>query len=65
MPSFVEIGPLVPEEKIFKSFYHIWAWRPSWSCDVDHLYKLSFPLPTEALHEFDFDWPSGFRGEEI
>ena len=23
----------------------IWAWRPSWSCDLDHLYKLSFPLP--------------------
>ena len=24
-------------------FYHIWAWRPSWSCDQDHLNKLSFP----------------------
>ena len=20
------------------SFYHIWAWWPSWSCDLDHLY---------------------------
>ena len=27
-------------EKIFEGFYHIWAWRPSWSCDLDHLYKL-------------------------
>ena len=32
--SFVEIGPPVLE-KIFKGFYHIWAWRPSWSCDQD------------------------------
>ena len=31
-----------------KGFYHIWAWRPSWSCDLEHLYKLSFPLPKEA-----------------
>ena len=30
---------------------HIWAWRPSWSCDLDHLYKLSFPLPKDAPHE--------------
>ena len=50
-PSFVEIGPLVPEKKIFYCFYHIWAWRPSWSCDLDHLYKLSFPLPMDAPHE--------------
>ena len=24
-------------EKIFKALYHIWAWQPSWSCDLDHL----------------------------
>ena len=34
-----------------KGFYHIWAWRPSWSCDLDHLYKLSFPLAKEAAHK--------------
>ena len=28
---------------------------PSWSCDLDHLYKLSFPLPKEAPHEIGFD----------
>ena len=33
-----------------ESFYHVWAWRPSWSCDLDRLYKLSFPLPKEAPH---------------
>ena len=36
------------EEDFFKGFYHIWTWRPYWSCDLDHLYKLSFPLPKEA-----------------
>ena len=38
-------------EEDFKGFYHIWAWQPSWSCDLDHLYKLSFPLPKEAPHK--------------
>ena len=23
------------EEEFLKGFYHIWAWRPSWSCDPD------------------------------
>ena len=50
IPSFIEIGPPVPEKKIFYGFYHIWAWRPSWSCDLDHLYNLSFPLPKGAPH---------------
>ena len=22
----------------FEGVYHIWALRPSWSCDLDHLY---------------------------
>ena len=34
--SFMKIGPLVLE-KIFEGFYHIWAWKPSWSCDQDHV----------------------------
>ena len=50
IPSFMEIGPPVPE-KTFKGFYHIWAWHPSWSCDLDHLYKLWFPLLKEAPHK--------------
>ena len=57
------IGHLVLEKKIFEGFYHICAWRPSWSCDLDRLYKLSFPLPKEALHNFGFRWPSGFKGK--
>ena len=30
---------------------YIWAWRPSWSCDLDAVNKLSFPLPEEASHK--------------
>ena len=33
------------EDFYFKGFVHIWAWRPSRSCDLDHKYKLSFPFP--------------------
>ena len=27
----------------FEGFYHIWAWRPSWSCDKDNVNTFSFP----------------------
>ena len=37
--------------RFLKGFYHIWAWRPSWSCDQDHLNKLSFPHPKESPYE--------------
>ena len=46
MPSFKIIGILVQEKKIVKGVYHIWAWRPSWSCDLDHCL-----LPKEPQHE--------------
>ena len=45
------IGPLVSEKTIFEGFYHIWAGRPSWSCDPHPVNKLSFPRPMEAPHE--------------
>ena len=38
-------------EKIFKGFYHIWAWQPSWSVDHNHFSNLSFPCPKEPSHE--------------
>ena len=40
------------EEDFLKVFTNIWAWRPSWSCDLDHLYILLFPLPKEAPYIF-------------
>ena len=49
--NFKIIGLPVLEKKIFKSCYHILAWRSSWSCDLNHLYKLWFPLPKEAPHK--------------
>ena len=45
-------------DKILKGFYHIWAWRPSWSCDPDVANKLSFPYPRRLHIKFGFDWPS-------
>ena len=35
----------------FEGFYHIWAWRPSWSCNPDAVKKLLSPLPKEAPHK--------------
>ena len=37
--SYKAICVLVLEKKVFKVFYHIWAWQPLWSCDPFHLYK--------------------------
>ena len=44
IPSFKVISLSVPAKKIFKGFYHILEWRPSRSCDLDHLNKPLFPL---------------------
>ena len=53
-------------EKFLKSFYHIWAWQPPWSCDQDYLFKLSFPHPKESPYEnFEFKWSSGFTEEKM
>ena len=39
---------------IFKGFYHICAWEPSWSCDPTRLYKFSFPLIHKLSYEIWF-----------
>ena len=51
MPSFKIPGFWVLEKKICKGFYQLWAWWPSWSCDLDYLYILSIPLPIEASYK--------------
>ena len=41
-------------EDDFKGFYHIWAWRSSWSswsCDLENLYEVLQPLPKAAPHK--------------
>ena len=41
-------------QEYFLRFHHIWAWLPSFSCDLDYLIKLTFPPFKEALHVFRF-----------
>ena len=44
-------------EEDFKGFFAIYAillWWPSWSCDLDHLYKLSFSLPKNTQQDVWF-----------
>ena len=49
--KFRENRPAGSGEEDFKGFYHIRAWRPSWSCDPDATNKFSLPLPKEAPHK--------------
>ena len=63
--KFREKRPAGSGEEVFKGFYCIWAWRPSWSCDLDAANKLSSPYPRRLQIKFGFDWPSGFGEEEI
>ena len=51
IPSFVEIGPPVPEKKIFLWFLPYVGMAVILVCDLDHLCKLSFPLPMDVPHE--------------
>ena len=51
------------EKKTFNGFYHIWAWWPSWSCNLDNLKKLLFPHCKEAPHEIWLQSDSCFRGD--
>ena len=48
IPSFIDL--LAPKE-IFEGFYHIWAWKPSWSCDLEHLNTFSSQHHMEAAYE--------------
>ena len=65
IPSFVEIGPLVPEEMILKVFT-IYG-------DGDHLGHVTWTIYTNfcssipmSLHKkFGFDWTSCFGGEDV
>ena len=51
MQRFSHKASLVLEKKIFKGFYHLWTWRPSWSMDGNHFSILSFPCPRESPNE--------------
>ena len=47
------------EDLNFKGFYHIWAWSPYWSCDLEGLYKFLFPK--KALNNLVTFGPVGYR----
>ena len=51
--------------RLLKGFYHIWAWRPSWSCDPDAANKISSPYPRRLHIKFGFDRPSSFGEEDF
>ena len=36
------------QRRFLKGFYHIWGWRPSWSCDLHHVIRFSFPFDLKA-----------------
>ena len=48
--KFGENRPAGSGKDFLSGFYHIWAWRPSWSCDLDFAIKHLFPLPMTAAH---------------
>ena len=50
VPSYVEIGPLVPEKKTLEGFLpYIWVWWPSWSCDQHHVIRFLFCIHLKAF----------------
>ena len=65
MPSFVKIGPPVLEKKIFKVFT-IYG-RGGHLGHVTWTIYINFrsPFPRRLHIKFGFDWPSGFREEDL
>ena len=52
---------LILEKKIFKCFYHIWAWRPSCSISLNHLNKLAILFWQKAPFEIWWKWLKWFQ----
>ena len=53
IPSFVEIGPLVPGMKIFKLFYHMWACQPSLVAPIIIYINFHFSVSKSLHTKFD------------
>ena len=49
--KFQNHGPSGSGEDEFKGFCYLRPLHPSWSCDVDHFHKHSFPLPKYDPHK--------------
>ena len=67
MPSFIEIGPPVSEKKIFEGvFFTIYGYgghlgHVTWIVYI----HVGYPFLLMLHIKFGFDWPSGFRGDDI
>ena len=65
MPSFFEIDPPVLEKKIFEGFL------PYGHCGhLGHVtwiiyIHIDYPFLLMLQIKFGFDWPSGFRGDDV
>ena len=64
--NFVELTSTIILAKLqnhrperFKGFCYSYPWRPSWSCDLDHLMHANFRSSfLKMLHtKFNVDWP--------
>ena len=52
MSRFNNIGHLVLETNMFKSFFpHLWACRPPWSSDLNLFTNFPSPFQRDSLHE--------------
>ena len=64
MPSFFEIGVPVPEKKMSKGFL------PYMGMTVGHVtliiyINIDYPFLLMPHIKFGFNWPSGFRGDDV
>ena len=66
IPSFVRIGLPVHEKKIFEWFFTVYG-RGGHLGHLTWISRSNFRhLYPWMLHiKFHFDWPSGFRGEDL
>ena len=66
IPSFIVIGPPVPEKKIFLMVFTVYGHgghlgHVTWTIYIN----FRSPLLRMLYMKFGFDWPSGFRGEDL
>ena len=66
MPSFIEIGPTVPEKKIFEGFlpYMGMAGHLGHLTWIIYIH-IGYPFLLMLYIKFGFDWSSGFRGADV
>ena len=66
MLSFIEIGPAVPEKKSFEGVFIIYGHGGHLGhvTRIIYIYNV-YPFLLMLHIKFGFDWPSGFRGDDV